>query len=159
MSRVLLSLLLTLSFHSLISQRHLRTFRGVRTFPALFSMLVFLFPSLISLPPCLAPSKRCSDYIHVLKALLLLSFLSSIFSSLSFSLLLFLFSCFAIERAPRTYTRPKALPLWIISLTPQQIQKTFRSRKTKCNKQIITKIIMQNKGAYRHGNNTAVKRC
>ena len=44
MSRVLLSLLLTFSFHSLISQRQLRTFRGVCTFPALFSHVGFPFP-------------------------------------------------------------------------------------------------------------------
>ena len=81
MSRVVLFLLLTLSFHFLISQRHLRTFRGVCTFPALFSMLDFLSSSFISLSPCLAPSKRCSEYIHVLKGLLLLSFLFSILSS------------------------------------------------------------------------------
>ena len=93
MSRVLLSLLLTFSFHSLISQRHLRTFRGVCTFPAFFfffSMLVSLCPSFISLSPCLAPPKRRSEYMHVLKAVLLFSFLSSIFSSLFF---LFFFCC------------------------------------------------------------------
>lgn len=43
MSRVLLSLLLTFSFHSLISQRHLRTFRGVCTFPAFFFPCWFSF--------------------------------------------------------------------------------------------------------------------
>ena len=65
MSRVLLSLFLTFSFYFLISQRHLRTFRGVCTFPSLFlfcffifSMLVLLCPSFISLSPCLAPPKR-----------------------------------------------------------------------------------------------------
>ena len=42
MSRVLLSLLLTFSFHSLISQRQLRTFRGVCTFPGL--LIGFPFP-------------------------------------------------------------------------------------------------------------------
>ena len=42
-SRVLLSLLLTFSFHSLISQRHLRTFRGVCTFPAFFFFFFFFF--------------------------------------------------------------------------------------------------------------------
>ena len=65
MSRVLLSLFLTFSFYFLISQRHLRTFRGVCTFPSLFlfcffifSMLVLLCPCFISLSPCLAPPKR-----------------------------------------------------------------------------------------------------
>ena len=56
----------------------------------LFSMLVFLCPSFISLSPCLAPPKRRSEYMHVLKAVLLFSFLSSVFSSLFF--LFFFFS-------------------------------------------------------------------
>ena len=64
MSRVLLSLLLTLSFHPLISQRHLRTLRGVCTFPALFLHVGFPFPSFISLSSCLAPSKGALN-IHM----------------------------------------------------------------------------------------------
>ena len=49
--RVLLSLLLTFSFHSLISQRHLRTFRGVCTFPAFFFFFFFFFSCRFSFAP------------------------------------------------------------------------------------------------------------
>ena len=154
MSRIVLFLLLTLSFHSLISQRRLRTFRGVCTFPALFSMFDFLSSSFISLCPCLAPSKRCSEYIHVLKALLLLSFLFSILSS-PFFLFCCCF-CFRValskERREHTHaqkrfhTSPFLCPFYLVTLNhlpnPTTDPKTFRSRKTKCNKQIITKIIM-----------------
>ena len=187
----------TFSFYFLISHRHLRTFRGVCTFPSFFffvfwfffpfSMLILLCPSFISLSPCLAPLKRRSEYMRVLKPVLLFSLLPS-FLPLLFCFVLFLFcffSCFClflfclffllfiyfffvlryrksaenihVPKSASTLSLPSVISTWtlsIFSLSPQQIQKTFRSHKTTCNKQAIRK-----KGRTDTTNNTAMKRC
>ena len=64
-----------------------------------FSMLVFLCPSFVSLFPCVAPPKRRSGYMHVLKAVLLFVFFLPSFLPPFFGF------CVALPKERREHTR------------------------------------------------------
>ena len=64
-----------------------------------FSMLVFLCPCFVSLFPCLAPPKRRSEYMHVLKAVLLFVFFLPSFVPPFFCF------CVALPKECREHTR------------------------------------------------------
>lgn len=64
-----------------------------------FSMLVFLCPCFVSLFPCLAPPKRRSEYMHVLKAVLLFVFFLPSFVPP------FVCFCVALPKERREHTR------------------------------------------------------